>query len=59
MLHFKAWVQFVDEQGKTRQYATTVAAQNEFEAINRFHEIYGPECLIGWIKEVKLYGLQR
>ena len=59
MLHFKAWVQFVNEIGQTRQYATTVAAQNEFEAINRFHEIYGPECLIGWIKEVKLYGLQR
>ena len=59
MRHYKAWVQYVNEMGQTRQYATTIAADNEFAAINRFHELYGPECLIGWIKEVELYGLQR
>lgn len=59
MKHYKAWVQYVNELGITRQYAATVAAENEFQAKNRFREIYGPDCLIGWIKEVKLYGLQR
>ena len=59
MKHFKAWVQFVNDAGQTRQYAATMAAENQFQAINRFHEIYGPESLIGWIKEVELYGLQR
>jgi hypothetical protein len=58
MKHWKAYIQYIDSVGTSKQYVATVAAENQFEAINRFKEKYGPECLIGWIKETKLYGLQ-
>lgn len=59
MKHYKAWVQFIDDTGQQRQYAKVVEAENEYQAINKYHEIYGPNCLIGWIKEVEVYGIQR
>jgi hypothetical protein len=31
---------------------------NQFQAIQIFQSTYGPSCMIGWIKETKLYGLQ-
>ena len=58
MKHWKAYVKYTDSVGVVKQYVATVAAANEFEAINRFRQQYGSECLIGWIKETKLYGLQ-
>jgi hypothetical protein len=58
MKHWKSPITFVDNKGMTKHYVATVAAPNQFEAINRFKEKYGSECLIGWIEETKLYGLQ-
>jgi len=58
MKHWKAYVKYTDNIGVVKQYVATVAAQNQFEAINLFKEKYGSECLIGWIEEKKLYGLQ-
>ena len=57
MKHWKAPVTFI-ENGVTKNYVATVAAQNQFEAIDKFKQKYGSECLIGWIEETKLYGLQ-
>jgi len=58
MKHWKAYIKYTDAIGVVKQYVATVAAENQFEAINQFKEKYGSECLIGWIKETKLYGLQ-
>ena len=58
MKHWKAYVKYTDNIGVLKQYVATVAAENQFEAINKFKLKYGPECLIGWIEETKLYGLQ-
>jgi hypothetical protein len=58
MKHWKAYVSYTDNIGVLKQYVATVAAQNQFEAINKFKQKYGPDCLIGWIQETKLYGLQ-
>jgi hypothetical protein len=58
MKHWKAYIKYTDANGILKQYVATVAAQNQFEAINSFKEKYGSECLIGWIEETKLYGLQ-
>ena len=58
MKHWKAYVSYTDDIGVVKQYVATVAAQNQFEAINKFKQKYGPDCLIGWIQETKLYGLQ-
>ena len=58
MKHWKAYVKYTDNIGALKQYVATVAAQNQFEAINKFKQKYGPDCLIGWIEETKLYGLQ-
>ena len=58
MKHWKAYVSYTDDIGVLKQYVATVAAQNQFEAINKFKQKYGPDCLIGWIQETKLYGLQ-
>ena len=57
MKHWKAPVTFI-ENGVTKNYVATVAALNQYEAVNAFKEKYGPDCLVGWIKETKLYGLQ-
>jgi hypothetical protein len=57
MKHWRAYIR-TDQDGELRQYTTTVTAQNEFQAINQFKLQYGSDCLIGWIKEVQLYGLQ-
>ena len=58
MKHWKAYVKYTDNLGVPKQYVATVAAQNQFEAIDKFKQKYGSECLIGWIEETKLYGLQ-
>ena len=58
MKHWKAYVSYTDDIGVVKQYVATVAAQNQFEAINKFKQTNGPDCLIGWIQETKLYGLQ-
>ena len=58
MKHWKAYVKYTDSIGVVKQYVATVAAENQFEAINKFKLKYGSECLIGWIEETKLYGLQ-
>lgn len=56
--HWKAYIKYTDSIGVLKQYVATVAAENQFEAINKFKLKYGSECLIGWIEETKLYGLQ-
>ena len=58
MKHWKAYIKYTDSIGVLKQYVATVAAQNQFEAIDKFKLKYGSECLIGWIQETKLYGLQ-
>ena len=58
MKHWKAYIKYTDSIGVVKQYVATVAAQNQFEAIDKFKLKYGSECLIGWIQETKLYGLQ-
>ena len=58
MKHWKAYVKYTDSIGVVKQYVATVAAENQFEAINKFKQKHGPDCLIGWIEETKLYGLQ-
>jgi hypothetical protein len=58
MKHWKAYVKYTDNIGVLKQYVATVAAQNQYEAINLFKEKYGSDCLVGWIQETKLYGLQ-
>ena len=58
MKHWKAYIKYTDSIGVVKQYGATVAAENQFEAINKFKLKYGSECLIGWIEETKLYGLQ-
>ena len=58
MKHWKAYIKYVTDTGDTRQYIATVAALNELEAINAFRQTYGPACIIGWVQETKLYGLQ-
>ena len=58
MKHWKAYIKYTDDIGVLKQYVVTVAAENQFEAVNKFKQKYGSECLIGWIEETKLYGLQ-
>ena len=58
MKHWKAYIKYTDANGVLKQYVATVAAQSQFEAVNKFQDKYGSECLIGWIQETKLYGLQ-
>jgi hypothetical protein len=57
MKHWKAFIK-TTEAGQLRQYTTVVDAENEFQAVNKFKLKYGPDCLIGWIREVRLDGLQ-
>ena len=58
MKHWKAYIEYTDNTGVLKQYVATVAAQNQFEAINVFKKKYGPECFIGARQETKLSGLQ-
>ena len=58
MKHWNAYVKYTDSIGVVKQYVATVAAENQFAAINKFKDKYGSDCLIGWIEETKLYGLQ-
>jgi hypothetical protein len=58
MKHWKAYIKYTNDIGVVKQYVATVAASNQLEAINQFKKTYGPDCLIGWIEETKLYGLQ-
>lgn len=56
--HWKAYIKVPRADNYTWQYEATVAAKTEFEAVNKFRERYGQSCIIGWIKETKLHGLQ-
>lgn len=58
MKHWKAYIKVLKADNYTWQYEATVAANSEYEAVNQFRRKYGNNCIIGWIKEVKLYGLQ-
>ena len=58
MKHWKAYIKYTDDIGVVKQYVATVAAPNQLAAVAKFKEKYGSECLIGWIEETKLYGLQ-
>jgi hypothetical protein len=58
MKHWKAYIKVVVPDNLVRQFETTVAADTEYEAVNKFKEKYGQNCIIGWIQETKLYGLQ-
>lgn len=56
--YWKAYVKVTQADNYTRQHVATVAARTEYEAVNQFRQRYGSNCIIGWIKETKLYGLQ-
>lgn len=58
MKHWKAYIKVTEPTGELKQYIDTLAARTQFEAVNRFRQNYGPNSIIGWIKETKLYGLQ-
>lgn len=56
--HWKAYIKVARADGAVWQYEATVAAVTEYEAINRFKDQYGQNCIIGWIKPTRLSGLQ-
>lgn len=56
--HWKAYIKIVHDGDYTQQREAVVAAYTEYEAVNKFRARYGQNCIIGWIKETKLYGLQ-
>jgi hypothetical protein len=56
--HWKAYIKVLRADKYAWQYEATVAASSEYEAIDLFRKKYGQNCIIGWIKETKLYGLQ-
>ena len=58
MKHWKAYIKYRTDIGELKQYVATVAAMNQLQAIQVFKDTYGSSCMIGWIKETKLYGLQ-
>ena len=58
MKHWKAYIKYTDNIGVVKQYVATVSAPNQLAAVDKFKQKYGYECLIGWIEETKLYGLQ-
>jgi len=41
MKHWKAYIKYTDNIGVVKQYVATVAAQNQFEAIDKFKQKYG------------------
>ena len=57
MKHWKAYIK-ITQNGQIRQFEQVVEAANQFEAVNQFRLQYGQDCIIGWIRETKLYGLQ-
>lgn len=56
MKHWKAYIKFYQPNGLLVQREQTVAAQTQYDAVNEFQRRYGNDCIIGWIKETKLYG---
>lgn len=58
MKHWKAYIKIVTSKDSCRQYEAVVAATTEYEAVDKFKKKYGQDCIIGWVKETKLYGLQ-
>lgn len=58
MKHWKAYIKIVKSPTASLQYEAVVAAQDEYQAIAEFKKKYGQDCIIGWVKETKLYGLQ-
>lgn len=57
MKHWKAYIK-ITTQGQVRQFEQIVEAANQLEAVNQFKLQFGQDCIIGWIRETKLYGLQ-
>lgn len=57
MKHWKAYIK-VTAGNTVKQYVATVAAQTEYDAVNKFRQQHGLNCIIGWVKETKLNGLQ-
>ena len=58
MKHWKAYIKQPQKDGTVKQYIATVQGPTEFDAVNAFKSQYGQNCIIGWIRETKLYGLQ-
>lgn len=58
MKHWKAYIKVTKPNNQLYQYEATVAAETEYDAVNKFKQQHGQNCIIGWIKETKLYGLQ-
>lgn len=58
MKHWKAYIKVTAADNSIKQYVATVAAQTEYDAVNKFRQQHGLNCIIGWIKETKLNGLQ-
>lgn len=58
MKHWKAYIKIVESNTRVKQFEAVVAAPTEYEAVNEFKSKYGNNCMIGWIKETKLNGLQ-
>jgi hypothetical protein len=58
MKHWKAYIKVIESNTQSRQYVATVAAQTEYDAANKLREQHGQNCIIGWIKETRLNGLQ-
>ena len=58
MNHWKAYIKVPKADNLTWQFEATVPAITEYEAVQAFRQRYGQNCIIGWIRETKLYGLQ-
>jgi hypothetical protein len=58
MKHWKAYIKQQKPNGTVAQYIDTIVAPNQFEAENAFKKKHGNNCILGWIKETKLYGIQ-
>ena len=58
MKHWKAYIKTTTSNGVTKQYIATVAAVNQYIAVNEFKKQYGPDSIIGWVQETSLYVLQ-
>lgn len=56
--HWKAYIKIVNDGAYVQQREAVVAAHTEYEAVTKFRERFGTNCIIGWIKETRLYGLQ-
>jgi|688.fasta_scaffold1273939_2 hypothetical protein len=58
MKTWEAYIKIPQLDDSTRQFEARIDAENEYQARNAFQSRYGQQCIIGWIKETKNYGLQ-